>query len=172
MNTTSKLYSRVFSDTEYNPVEPEKIAIVKDWLDRNSFKTIADIGCGRGNYIERLEYDIDAVEPSNAKISKNIANKIIRSDILGIKDKWDAIYCMDVLEHIKPEEIDENIKHLSKVAPNALYGIANHTDIWNGVELHLIQKPCDWWMEKLLEYYSEATLAQYGERFFIIECSA
>lgn len=157
----SELYTKVFEDEDYNPAEPEKIKLVKEWLDRNKFKTIVDVGCGRGNYLKALDYDITGVDPIGGDI---------RSDIVGLVGKWDGLYCMDVLEHIPPDELDENLKCLSKLSDNALIGIANHSDVWENTELHLIQQPSDWWADELLKHYKEVALVQYGERFFVFEC--
>jgi SAM-dependent methyltransferase len=161
MPTTSKLYAEVFKDSAYNPAEPDKIELVGEWLGRNTFKTIVDIGCGRGNYIKALDYKITGVDPIGGDI---------KSDILGLEGRWDGLYCMDVLEHISPEELESNLKHLVTFSDNALLGIANHSDVWNGKELHLIQQPADWWLERLSRHYSEVALTRYGERFFVFEC--
>lgn len=175
MKQIDELYSRVFSeDTTYNGVEQWKLDIVDNWIKENKFKTIADIGCGQGNYLKPLKdkYDVTGVEPSSY-LCKGTLNGygVINSDILSLKGNWDALYCMDVLEHVMPDDIGKTVYHLSKLARHALIGIANHSDIWDGVELHLIQEGHPYWQDLLEKYYDNVKLIEDQVRFFIFEVS-
>ena len=165
-------YDDVFKQEEYNLPDKNRIKQVQDWLVKGD--SILDVGCGRGHYLKKfikLGYAPVGIEPSEYVIKKNLKNlPVIHGTIQDIKDNYDALYCMDVLEHIDPEEIDKNLAHLAKHAPKALYGIANHSDVWDGVELHLIQQPAIWWFEKLRQYYSEVEIVEQGDRFNMFDC--
>lgn len=170
-----ELYSRIFSEDEtYNGFEGDKVDVVDSWIKTNKFKAVADIGCGKGNYLKSLKdkYDITGVEPSSFLCDGVLKQyKVINSDILSVEGKWDALYCMDVLEHIMPEDIDKTVSKLSKLAKHALIGIANHSDRWDGVELHLIQEGYPYWQELLEKHYKNVKLVDDQVRFFILECS-
>lgn len=175
MNQVDELYSRVFSeDDTYNSVEKWKLKIVEKWIKRNKFKTIADIGCGQGNYLKPLseKYNVTGVEPSSYLCEGTLKEYgVINSDIMSLDGSWDGIYCMDVLEHIMPDDIDMTVQKLSTLSDKGLIGIANHSDRWEGVELHLIQEGYPYWQELLEKYYKNVKLIDDQIRFFVFECS-
>lgn len=172
----NNIYDEIFeSEPKYNGAYGYKLKTVLNWVRKNNFKEVLDVGCGRGHYLKLLKDNAIfaiGIEPSGY-ITRTITDyKIINDDILGFSKysrSWEALICMDVLEHIEPEKIEDNIKALSSLSKHALLGIANHSDIWHGTELHLIQQVPDWWIEKLSKYYGQInTLFQY-DRFFIFD---
>ena len=144
----SDLYDRVFMNKKYSPFDKIKIAWVGDWLKKNQFKKILDVGCGRGHYLKAFEeHKITGLEPSKYLCEGDLLHlpDILNGGLPYVTYRyWDALYCMDVLEHILPHQLNEAITSLSKLAPTALLGIANHSDVWHGVELHLIQEDEGW----------------------------
>ena len=169
MNTTV-LYNTVFEDEKYNARVDYKVKIVLDWIAYNNLSTLLDVGCGRGHYIK--ETGATGLEPSSL-IAEQLKGDVINSDIQNLETDrtWEGLYCMDVLEHISYDEIDSCLEKLKTLAPTALYGIANHSDIQKGVELHLIQEEPDWWLEKLRRVYKNVKLTYEPARYMVIECS-
>lgn len=165
-------YDKVFEQAEYNKIDKQRIKQVQRWLAKGEH--ILDVGCGRGHYLKQFlkaGYTVTGLEPSRYVIEHDLKKlPVVHGKIEDIKDDYDALYCMDVLEHIDPEEIDKCLAKLAKHAPKALYGIANHSDMWDGVELHLIQQPAIWWFEKLRKYYSEVQIVEQGDRFNMFDC--
>jgi len=165
-------YDDVFKQAEYNLADAKRIKQVEKWLSKKD--KALDVGCGRGHYLKYLlkkGYTLTGLEPSNYVFEKDLKGlPVIKGTIDDIKDQYDALFAMDVLEHIAPEDIDGQLEKLAKHAPKALYGIANHSDVWDGVELHLIQQPAIWWFEKLRNYYSEVQIVEQGDRFNMFEC--
>lgn len=141
--------------------DKERQEFVRRWA--KPYKKLLDVGCGKGNYIKALkEFDIDGLDPFSDTAK-------FKQSILEFKPKkYDAFYCLDVLEHLSKEELDANLKALKTFAPVGLLGIANHSDVWDGVELHLIQENSDWWIKTLSKHF-EVKLLQDGERYFLLE---
>lgn len=169
---TSGIYNETFKDERYNPAEPDRIEFVRNWLEssHNKPKKILDVGCGRGHYLNALrpKYNVTGLEPSNA--ADGIEN-VYKADILSAPNLYyNALYCMDVLEHIPPDDLHINLTKLSQMSRKALLGIANHSDVWNGVELHLIQENSEWWEQTLRRYYKQVTILKRGKRYYIFEC--
>ena len=160
------MYSYLINEVpEYNEPNYERQEFVRGWVNEHGFKTLLDVGCGKGNYMRALkEFKITGVDPYSKEKS------VIQKSILEFKPtkRYDAFYCLDVLEHIDKSDLDENLKALSKFAPVGLLGIANHSDVWDGVELHLIQEGSTWWNEILSKYFT-VKLLQDGDRYFIFE---
>ena len=68
----------------------------------------------------------------------------------------DYLLCVDVLEHIEPQLIDNVIEHLvSKFNKKALLSISlveSKTILPDGNNAHLIIEPYSWWIEKIKPY--------------------
>lgn len=160
------MYSYLLNEVpEYNQPDTERQNFVRSWALSHDFKIMLDVGCGKGHYIKALkEFDIDGLDPYSE------IKGIIKKSIVDFRPdrKYDAFYCVDVLEHIEEKDLAENLKALSTFAPVGLLGIANHSDIWDGVELHPIQQNAEWWTEALSPYF-KVKLLQNGTRYFIFE---
>jgi len=66
----------------------------------------------------------------------------------------ELLTCTDVLEHIEPENIDHVLDHIRSIATRYVFlviptGPAAKT-LPDGRNAHLIQKPVQWWLPKLL----------------------
>ncbi|MEI7441200.1 MAG: hypothetical protein WCK43_06160 [bacterium] len=67
--------------------------------------------------------------------------------------KYDVAVCTDVLEHLDKAFIEDVVGLLSRLSDNVVLAIANHSDVWNGVELHTIQESDIWWDSLLKKYF-------------------
>ena len=185
MKTNLKsVYNDIYATIKnYNFVEPTKNAIVDSFVQLINGK-ILDAGCGEGVHLKRIlsyGYDAFGVELSSTcceRFLKDIPHD--NNDIINFSRsttiKFNGILCMDVLEHIPYEDIDETIDSLKNISNIAMYGIANHSDILNGVELHIIQQDYNWWLRKLKLFYKNVYLIKtmdFGTDkaiFFMIYC--
>jgi len=160
------LYDSVFQNNPmYNPPEFEKIALVAGWITKNKFKNVLDVGCGRGHYLPYTK--AKGLEPFDTGVKNVIRDDLVHYSTKGVE--YDALYCMDVLEHFSPHAINEAVEALTNLAPKAMLGIANHSDMWEGVELHLIQENRSWWEKLLKKYYKKVETIQNSQRFFVFE---
>jgi hypothetical protein len=134
--------------------------IIKE-ISKYSYKKIIDISSGRGVLIKLLQNKFSDIKICTTDIKKfndidvdfiklDLTNKIEYNNII---DKYDLLLCLDVLEHIEEEYIDDVLNFLSSISENFCFSIANHSDIKNNYELHLIQKNKKWWNTKLKKYY-------------------
>jgi 2-polyprenyl-3-methyl-5-hydroxy-6-metoxy-1,4-benzoquinol methylase len=149
---------------------------------------VLDAGCGRGSVLRHMLDN--GVDVFGVELSKSACDMYLQgvphanADIISWADQghtYDGLVCTDVLEHIPPDQIDGVIDALSRLSPRGLLGIANHSSIHNGHELHVIQKGHRWWMAKLGEKFSKVKLVPpsaddtvlvghfKADRFFLIE---
>lgn len=82
----------------------------------DDIKTILDLGCGEGNFMKDIKSDkkweIDGVElykPSILKAKKTgVYRKIYNSDVVSFlkknKNKYDLVFCSQVLEHLNESD--------------------------------------------------------------------
>lgn len=170
------IYDEIFSTEDgYDRAYGYKLNMVLEWVKRNGFEEILDVGCGRGHYLKMLtenDIKVTGLEPSKYIVSTLGGYEVINDDILGEAKKgrrWEGLVCMDVLEHIEPEKISQNLKALSLMSRHAFFGIANHSDIWHGVELHLIRQGPEWWERELTKNFKIIKCTIVSKRFFVFE---
>lgn len=142
---------------------------------------ILDAGCGSGNYARELikeGYDVFAIDHSKTCCEKYLKdvpheNKSLIELYDSNTDKFSCVICTDVLEHILPEEIDENLEAISNLSDNFMFGIANHPDVQFGYHVHRITEDKFWWIDKLSEYFDnvEHIADLFLGQFFFIKCS-
>ncbi len=106
--------------------------------------TILDYGCGKGLLRQKFgpmvkEYD-PAIEGKESP-----------------PEPAELVCCIDVLEHIEPECLDDVLDHLRGLATRAVYltvacGPAKKI-LSDGRNAHLIQEPAPWWLPKLMERF-------------------
>lgn len=117
---------------------------VSSIIENHNPATILDYGCGKGVLI---------------KMIKDKYGKEVKGYDPGIKayeaqpSPAEFVICTDVLEHIEPDYLDEVIKHLVDLTQNIIY-LVIHTAhcghyLPDGRQAHLIQKPMEWWKDKL-----------------------
>ncbi len=170
------IYDEIFaSDPNYNAVIDYKLDVVLGWVKKNNFRHLLDVGCGRGHYLKLLSekgIKVTGLEPSKFIADTLKDYEVVNDDILGLGKKgkeWEALICMDALEHIEPTEIEETIKALASLSPRALLGIANHSDKWRGTELHLIREDPWWWVSLLSKHYRSVKGVYTSKRYFMYE---
>jgi 2-polyprenyl-3-methyl-5-hydroxy-6-metoxy-1,4-benzoquinol methylase len=180
-----KIYDHIYANVEnynfYDEIKNEYVdAFVKIIKGR-----ILDAGCGAGIHLKRLlrkGYDVFGIEISEVCCKKFLQDTPHENtDILTYSKKgvkYAGLICMDVLEHIDPLHMEETVKALSLLAPKAFFGIANHSDVINSIELHLITEDSIWWVNRLAKYYKRCyvitELAYQADKkiFFMIYCDA
>lgn len=181
MDTSKDIYDKIYAfNSNYNFHYPPKDVIV-DLYAKSVGGYILDAGCGQGIHLRRmLENGIDAfgIEISTICCQKYLGglpheNIDICSFASQSERLFNGIVCCDVLEHIPLGRLDETIESLTSLAPSALLGLANHSDIQCGEELHLIQEDIEWWTRKLSLFYSFVyPVASYFDgKFFCVEVS-
>ena len=124
-------------------------SLVRSIFEQSGSSSISDYGAGKRNLkvgleregLKRFDYfPYDPVFPE-----------------YGNPQSADLVCCIDVLEHIEPELIDNVITELSNICTNLGFfsihmGPAAKTLI-DGRNAHLIQKPTSWWLGKLISYF-------------------
>ena len=162
-----KTYSELFSSEAYNNDDhrSELFNTVANRVPPET-KSLIDVGSGRGRLIHTVCRKIEGIEvtsldlanfhniPSATFIKANLSEKSQREEILFLfqDEKFDALTCMDCLEHLDKSFIDDVLFLFSKIAKRSIFTIANHSDVWNGIELHLIQEEPEYWRKIISEH--------------------
>lgn len=69
----------------------------------------------------------------------------------------ELVVCIDVLEHIEPDCLDDVLDHLYDLTEHMLFATV-HTGpagkkLPDGRNAHLIQKPAEWWLPKFMDRF-------------------
>lgn len=179
-----EIYDNVYDQIDnYDKMYRYKINLIDDQFKSFSKEIkILDIGCGKGHYIKHLMKqgytNILGIEFSSACSKKFLQNiPHLNVDFLEhctkISNKdYDVCLCMDVLEHIPYERIEFMIDNISRIGKLAILGVANHSDVLMGEELHLIQEDADWWTNLLRKKFKSVKKSFEDEtgKFFLFVC--
>jgi SAM-dependent methyltransferase len=102
-------YKTVTQDEYYNSVKWEFLQAARD-IKKNNYKTLLDIGCGEGAFLDLIKNRVPSIElfgyeinTSAADTAKNKGYRIFDSDIFKNNDniKFDVITVFQVIEHLK-----------------------------------------------------------------------
>lgn len=88
----------------------------------------------------------------------------------------EMVACIDVLEHIEPEYIDNVLTDLVRVTEAVLFasvdmGPAVKT-LTDGRNAHVLQRPMSWWLPKFMERFDVQTVQKTSEHSFFVICYA
>jgi cyclopropane fatty-acyl-phospholipid synthase-like methyltransferase len=121
-----------------------KLFNMPEFLEKYKPNSIIDYGCGSGGVVNFLleKYNIvEGYDPCVEKLST------------WPTKKYDVLVSMDVLEHIEPEFLDDNLKLIETLFNKAAY-LDIHTGaspafLPDGRNAHLIQEQPNFWREKI-----------------------
>lgn len=127
--------------------------------------SVLDYGCGTGALIARvkvqaLELDVREFDPA-----------VIGKDDIPV-DPADLVTCIDVLEHIEPEYLDNVLDDLGRLTQQTGF-FSIHTGpamkvLADGRNAHLIQEPSSWWLPRLCRQFEVAHLQSGPSGFFVV----
>jgi hypothetical protein len=170
-STISEEYRKLQQDLHQNPdygiASLTFAPLVADIIQKTNAKSLSDYGAGKKNLIKGLEnhgVKIFAYFPYDPAFPE-----------YGTPEPADLVCCIDVLEHIEPNLVDNVIEELASITTNLGFftihmGPAGKS-LKDGRNAHLIQKPSSWWLAKLVNYFDIIHLQTHqlmGNGFWII----
>jgi hypothetical protein len=80
------------------------------------------------------------------------------------------VCCIDVLEHIEPEYLDNVLDHLASLTEVVAF-LSIHTgpamkNLPDGRNAHLTQQPIEWWLPKLCDRWDIQTMQKVGDHSY------
>lgn len=121
--------------------------IVSALVDATGSKTLLDYGCGSmQNLAKVLDCDVRYLGYDPAV------------QAFSTKEPADFVTCIDVLEHIEPDLLDNVLDDLFMLTKRWAF-FTVHTGpavktLSDGRNAHLIQKPASWWLPKLMQRWN------------------
>jgi hypothetical protein len=144
-----RLQQELHRNPHYGVASIQFAPIVKQVIEQVGAKSLCDYGAGKQNlYLtltQQLGVQID-YRPYDPAFPE-----------YGPPTPADLVCCIDVLEHIEPDFLDNVLDDLAAVTVG--YGFYSiHTGparkhLADGRNAHLIQKPSSWWLPRLCERF-------------------
>jgi SAM-dependent methyltransferase len=135
---------------------------VGQWLENHNVRTVLDAGCGAGRMIRSLKRKMPQLDVYGMDIAKNSIDPRLKDVFINqcIWDEspmvYDAVFCIDVLEHLPEDKVEKSIRNLRSWAKKLLLlSICMKTDNFGKAlidePLHLTVKPARWWLERIMD---------------------
>lgn len=165
--TISESYRQAQQELHQNPsygvMSVHYAPLVKQIIEVGNIKSVSDYGAGKKRLNETLlslgvNVDYYPYDPAFPEY--------------GNPSPADLVCCIDVLEHIEPDFVDNVISELAEITQNIGFytihtGAAVKT-LSDGRNAHLIQKPSSWWLQKLEQHFEIIQLQDVENGFWII----
>lgn len=152
MHRLAEIYDKTYREHESYNMKKWRQDTLREWLaSRRTSRTMLDVGCGRGESLA-IAQDL-GIDARGCEIAPFLTGE--RVDLLehGARklpyetDAFDLVTCLDVMEHIYDEEIDDSILEMRRVCRGTvLLGIACKI---SDNPLHVTQRAPDWWADRI-----------------------
>ena len=127
-------------------------------------ESILDVGCGKDNAFCKLvrdEYKENTTIEHIKLVGMDFAAKPKKLKDIDFKQGWahelpfksnsfDVVTTFDMLEHILPEDVDNVLNEIFRVAKKGICVSISYRQVKSG--LHRTIQPKEWWIEKLSKY--------------------
>ncbi len=123
--------------------------VVAILINEMNIQTMLDYGCGKGRLAQSLKINHDIkctqYDPAIAEFSETPSPQ-------------ELVCCIDVLEHIEPEYLDNVLHHLKALTRRVGF-LTIHTGpakkiLSDGRNAHLIQEPIEWWFPIIKQHFT------------------
>ena len=160
-----KMQQELHRNPQYGVASKTYAPLVARFLQQYQATRLLDYGAGKGRLGAALDeltpalIDLDYYDPAIPEWSQ-------------APEPCDLVACIDVLEHIEPDLLDNVLDDLARVtAKAALFTV--HTGaadkvLADGRNAHLIQRPPSWWLPKFLERFELVTFNRIPFGFYVI----
>lgn len=162
-----KMQQELHQNPNYGVASLAFAPLVADLIRQAGIKSVADYGAGKKNLLKGLgEAGISGVQylPYDPAFPE-----------YGTPQPADLVCCIDVLEHIEPELIENVIAELARITTGlgffSIHMGPAEKFLSDGRNAHLIQKPSSWWLPKLVQHFEILELqshAMMGQGFWVI----
>lgn len=134
----------------------------------NDFEELLDYGAGKMRLRDALTNILDT-HPLRYHAYEPASDDPV---ISGPPEPRDFVACIDVLEHVEPECLDDVLDHIRRCMKIAGF-LTVHTapavkKLPDGRNAHLIQKPASWWLPTLCERFEPLRFEAKGNDFWIL----
>ncbi len=119
---------------------------VIEWMERHKFQSVLDWGCGKGELVTALRgqgYRAEGYDPA------------VPGWDVAPTEPCEAVVSLDVLEHLHPDHLTEDLWDLFGYASKGVYlnisTVTAYHKLPDGRNCHEIVQPAEWWRKRILD---------------------
>jgi hypothetical protein len=158
-----RLQQELHQNPNYGVASIQFASLVRQASEQLKAESISDYGAGKQNLrlaLERDGFQID-YRPYDPAFPE-----------YGEARSGDLVCCIDVLEHIEPDLLDNVLDDLARITvKHGLFSIhtgAAQKVLADGRNAHLIQQPSSWWLPRLCERFEIEMLQRTPGGFWVL----
>ena len=151
-NSYRKDIELIHNDKLWGGSNTSKTKFIYEYALEHNCTSILDYGAGKSDFKISLDssypnhsFLVNEYEPGVPKLSHDPLTS-------------DMTVCLDVLEHIEPEKLDNVLEHINQKTSKIFYFSAclvpSHGSFPDGRNLHLIVEDETFWLDKLSKYFT------------------
>jgi hypothetical protein len=154
---------KLHENENYGVASVHYAPIVSEICNKLEVQHLLDYGAGKCRLFQSIKVGhkmkLQAYEPAIEKLS----TRPVPAEMVA---------CIDVLEHIEPECLDNVLDDLAHLT-EAVAFLTIHTGpavkvLADGRNAHLTQQPMEWWLPKIWERFDIQTVQVTGEHAFYV----
>lgn len=154
---------KLHENANYGVASIQYAPLVSEICNKLEVQHLLDWGCGKGRLFQNIKVDhkmkLQAYDPAVERFSTSPVPA-------------EMVTCIDVLEHIEPELLDDTLDELASLT-EAVAFLTIHTGpavkvLSDGRNAHLTQQPMEWWLPKLWERFDIQTVQVTGDHAFYV----
>lgn len=167
-NPEALKYGRLWTMPEYREIAPGEVYAEQFLVKANPRigSHVIDFGCGTGRGAKKLHdagMRVTMLDFIRGCLDEFVRGKL--SDTLTFR-KHDLTqpspvigeygYCVDVMEHIPPDQVDAVLENVLRAAKTCFFAISTESDVCGkliGEELHVSKHDFEWWAAKFAELH-------------------
>ena len=155
---------KLHENTNYGIASLSHAPTIKNLMAEAKLKSLSDYGAGKKNlqkgltelgFIEFEYFPYDPVFPE-----------------YGLPKKADLVCCIDVMEHLEEEFLDDILDEICEITLKFCYfsiaTVPAKKVLSDGRNAHIIQKPSRWWVPKLCKLFNIEFLKNTKSGFIVI----
>ena len=146
---------------EYGTNAHYRAPIILSLAQQIGTHNILDYGCGKGSLARIIPYPIHEYDPAIEGKDK-------------LPEPADFVVCLDMLEHIEPECIEQVLDDLKRVVKKMGYFVVcivpAEKILRDGRNAHILLKEDTWWTEKLASrFHIRQLIHEYNNVHYLVE---
>lgn len=162
-----RLQQQMHTSPDYGTASIGYAPIVAQLIEQNGITQLLDYGAGKGNLFRTLR---------DQKLLKNRLRvqhyDPAIPDWAEMPEPTEMVVCLDVLEHIEPDLLDNVLDDLQRVTGRiGIFSVAvlpAKKVLPDGRNAHLILEPESWWLPKIMERFELQVYQKTQDGFFVI----
>jgi len=140
-----EMQQKLHEREDYGVASVSFASMVTSLINKTEAKTLLDFGAGKGRLIQHIKPDHD--------IECTLYEPAMPQWAEMPEGKFDLLTCIDVLEHIEPDCLDEVLDAIGERTGEYAF-LTVHTGpavktLPDGRNAHLIQEPPMWWLSRI-----------------------